>query len=399
VIGGGTGGLSLAHGLRRAGVEVAVYERQRVRTDRLQGFRLQVNPDGSRALHDCLPDKMWRRFLECCGEPDGDTTLTDEHLREIMRVPTPPAAADAVDVSRAISRTTLHALLSSELDGIVHYDKEFVRYERRPDGTVDSHFADGTTANADLVVGADGGNSLVRKQLLPHAERVNTGIFSTGGRLPLTQETVRWLPKGLLEGPNAALASHACGIFTMPFRHASPAEENYLTWSYSTSASFHPAGAADLDGAAVRDLVCRLMPGWHPVLRRVVAESDPESVIVLPIYTAKPVRSWPTGNVTLLGDAIHSMAPFLGAGANTAIRDAALLARNLGAVRRGERDLTGAVHDYETQMLSYGFATVRASLALARMFVSENWFLRDLVKGAARALSLVPPLKRKLLSP
>ena len=55
IIGAGTGGLCLAHGLKRAGIGVAVYERDRTRTDGLQGYRVGIDSDGSRALHACLP--------------------------------------------------------------------------------------------------------------------------------------------------------------------------------------------------------------------------------------------------------------------------------------------------------------------------------------------------------
>jgi 2-polyprenyl-6-methoxyphenol hydroxylase-like FAD-dependent oxidoreductase len=51
IIGAGTGGLCLAHGLKRAGISVAVYERDRTRTGGLQGYRVGIDPDGSRALH------------------------------------------------------------------------------------------------------------------------------------------------------------------------------------------------------------------------------------------------------------------------------------------------------------------------------------------------------------
>ena len=55
IIGAGTSGLCLAHGLVRAGIDVAVYERDRTRRDGLQGYRIGISPDGSRALHACLP--------------------------------------------------------------------------------------------------------------------------------------------------------------------------------------------------------------------------------------------------------------------------------------------------------------------------------------------------------
>ena len=67
IIGGGTGGLCLAQALHKAGVPVAVYERSGVRTDRLQGYRVHINPKGSRALHECLPADQWQAFVETCG--------------------------------------------------------------------------------------------------------------------------------------------------------------------------------------------------------------------------------------------------------------------------------------------------------------------------------------------
>jgi 2-polyprenyl-6-methoxyphenol hydroxylase-like FAD-dependent oxidoreductase len=65
--------------------------------------------------------------------------------------------------------------------------------------------------------------------------------------------------------------------------------------------------------------------------------------------------------VTLLGDAIHAMSPARGSGANTALRDAALLAAELGAAARGDKPVLSAIAHYEQEMAGYGFAAVRAS--------------------------------------
>jgi 2-polyprenyl-6-methoxyphenol hydroxylase-like FAD-dependent oxidoreductase len=66
--------------------------------------------------------------------------------------------------------------------------------------------------------------------------------------------------------------------------------------------------------------------------------------------------------VTLLGDAVHTMTPGHGVGANTALRDAALLCRALTEVHTGQRQLHDAVSDYEQQVIPYGFERVRDSL-------------------------------------
>ncbi|WP_279582617.1 NAD(P)-binding protein [Fodinicola feengrottensis] len=67
IIGAGTGGMCLAHGRRRAGVEVSVYERDRTPTGGLFGYRVGIDPTGNRALRDCLPPELFDTFLATCA--------------------------------------------------------------------------------------------------------------------------------------------------------------------------------------------------------------------------------------------------------------------------------------------------------------------------------------------
>ncbi|MFJ4630119.1 hypothetical protein [Streptomyces sp. NPDC088847] len=67
-----------------------------------------------------------------------------------------PESRDAVDSERSVSRSTLRQVLLTGMDDVVHYGKEFTRYEQDPDGTVTAHFTDGTTATGDVLVAADG---------------------------------------------------------------------------------------------------------------------------------------------------------------------------------------------------------------------------------------------------
>jgi phytoene dehydrogenase-like protein len=67
IIGGGIGSLALAQGLKKAGVSVAVYERDRTPTDRLQGYRVHISPKGSEALHSCLPPDLFELFAATCS--------------------------------------------------------------------------------------------------------------------------------------------------------------------------------------------------------------------------------------------------------------------------------------------------------------------------------------------
>ncbi len=427
IVGGGTGGLCLAQALHRAGVDVAVYERSPLRTERLQGYRVHINPHGSRALRECLPPDLWQAFVSTCGSSGDSFGFVTEQLEQLLMVEAEITSAighDPAGAHHSVSRITLHQVLSAGLDGVLHHGKEFERYDPAADGTYTLHFADGTTAAADVLVAADGANSRVRSQYLPHAKRIDTGIRVIVGKFTLTEETKRTLPDLLHTGPNNVMPPAGCGMFVAPHQvDADPAAAahgiggndetamvdevlfdntgSYVMWGYAADRTRLARGGADpseMDGEQLRDLVGGLTGGWHPALRRLVAESPAQTVTLLPIRTSVAVPQWETSTVTVLGDAIHSMTPFRGIGANTALRDAQLLSRKLIAAARGEVDLVAGIHDYETQMIGYGFAAVRASLRTAEQTVSPNRFGRSAFRVGLRVVSAIPPLKRKIFS-
>ena len=84
IIGGGIGGLTLAQGLKKSGVSVAVYERDRTRTDRVQGYRVHINPTGSLALHECLPPALFEAFARTCGKPSRGIRFVTERMKVLL---------------------------------------------------------------------------------------------------------------------------------------------------------------------------------------------------------------------------------------------------------------------------------------------------------------------------
>lgn len=407
VVGGGIGGLCLAHGLVRAGIEVQVAERTQARTDWVQGYRIHIDPDGSRALHACLPAASWERFCATVSDEAATFSFRTEQLAPLLVIEV-ARADDPVAQHHGISRIALREVLLDGLADVVAFGREFERYETLPDGRVRAHFADGTSAEADLLVGADGANSRVRGQLLPHARRLDTGVTTIAGKHPLTGNGPHGdggLPAELLAGPTTVLPPGPGGMFTAVWRGdraraaAVPAgappgflfdtTTDYVFWAYADATATFPP----LDGRTGPELtavVAERIAGWSPGLRRLVAGSAPDTVNALRIRSAEPVTAWPTGPVTLLGDAIHNMTPMAGIGANTALRDADLLRRNLIAAGP---DVTAAVADYERRMLDYGFAAVARSLRNTRFATSGH----RVARGLLRAVNLAPPLKRRML--
>ncbi|MET7279994.1 NAD(P)/FAD-dependent oxidoreductase [Kribbella sp. NPDC005582] len=425
VIGAGTGGLALAHGLLRAGIEVAVFERDALRTDGLHGYRVGIDPDGSRALHALLPPELYDTFVATRARDPKYFNMLTEDLKEVLSLELPPVT-DPVESEKSISRMTMRQVLLTGLDDVVEYGKEFTRFEQHGD-QVTAHFTDGTAATGDLLVAADGAGSRVRRQYLPHAKTEETGIVAIAGKLPITPESAALVPAKVFEGITLVNAPRglACILHVMEFQWdrdgnvkdgiGGNTEElirrwpglqfdntrDYINWGLSATKDKLPANIMELAGKDLVDAALELTPGWHPNLRRLFELTDPGTCFPVNIRTSVPLKPWETTNVTLLGDAIHTMTPGRGVGANTALRDAVNLCRQLIEVRDGRSELIPAVREYEAKMIDYGFDAVlksRAQMTSADP-VHKPVIGRVALAGlrtAMRTVNNVPSLKRRM---
>lgn len=397
IIGGGIGGLALAQGLRRAGVDVAVHERDHGVGSRWEGYRIHINPAGARALHALLPADGWQEFLATAG-PGGDFGFLTEQLDELVVVEESimyPEATEPAENHYAADRATLRRVLSSGLDDVVRHDSEFVGYEVRPDGRVEARFADGSTAVADLLVGADGPASRVRAQLLPQAAPVDAGVAGIAHKIWLDDGTRAELGR-LGTGMNAVQPNAPLFLFTSVFE---PPEATgmrpYLLCALVARPELLPPDVTELGHDALRAVVDVLVAGWHPRLRRALADADPASRSAVTFSAAPPVPEWTSGPVTVLGDAIHVMPPIGGLGGNTALRDAHLLSRLLPAVDRGERALVDTLAEYEAEMRDYGTAAVRYAVEQAGRLVTPGAAAMAGARAFFRVCRAVPPLRRR----
>ncbi len=429
VIGAGTGGMCLAHGLRRAGIDVAVYERDRTRSGGLHGYRVGISPNGARALRACLDPPLFDTFVATTAAPYRHYTTYTERFRELISLSHDdlPRRGDAPeDRDHNVSRTTLRQVLLTGMDDVVVFDKTFTRYEQHADGRVTAHFADGDAATADLLVGADGAHSRVRRQYLPHAGHTETGLVAVGGKVALTGTNADLLPPRAMTGMSMVFDRRGqFGIvhsMRLPWQDGAPREgvgaddaallgrwpglrydntTDHLSWGLSTSQRLAPADVLDRGGADLHDVVLGLTADWDPRWHELVATSDPSAALALRIRTSDPVPPWRPSTVTLVGDAIHTMTPGRGAGANTALRDARELRDRLVRVRDGRLSLTEAVGSYEELMRRYAALAVAESLE----FMNDDGRARRPIVGplrvfgqrsAMRLLNRVPPAKRRV---
>jgi 2-polyprenyl-6-methoxyphenol hydroxylase-like FAD-dependent oxidoreductase len=339
---------------------------------------LRIDEHGTSALAHCLPDDLFELFRATANPPyQPRGAVFNHHLEQIEswrgdgRAPGPP--------SYVANRRTLREVLLAGLGDAVRFDREVVGVAAAGDG-VRVTFRDGRTADGDVLVGADGINSVVRRHLLPRAGLHDTGLRAIYGHATLDARLSSALPEPLFGGSSPVLGpagtTLAVGVYRprLPPPRAAAAiapyarlsrSPDYVKWTLvappgslgMTEAEMWAAPPARLHTAARR-----VTAGWHPALVELVDVSDGPSLFVLAIRAALPVSAWPTGRITLLGDAIHATTPVGGTGANTALRDAALLADCLVEVSRGGGDPRARLSRYEDQMLGYGFEAVRRSL-------------------------------------
>jgi 2-polyprenyl-6-methoxyphenol hydroxylase-like FAD-dependent oxidoreductase len=378
IIGGGLGGLTLLHGLRRAGVDAQVFERSAHEGAQPASYGIHLDADGLRALHACLPAENWKR-IDVAGVPVPMIVRFHDPRRGVLATIDkrfPVNATDPVTRRRAITRDRLREALLHDTGSDVVWNKTFVRYEESSQG-VRAFFEDGSHADGDLLIGADGSNSRVRRQRLPALERRELGILNIAGRVPLPAD----LPPEFADGGiNNVVPPGSGWMFLARWG-------DDVVWAWAGAETSYPAGVRKLAGPDLKDLVTARVANWSAPLRTLVAATDPATVNTVPLRSMPPLPSWTPSRVTLLGDAIHNMTPMAGIGANTALRDADEFRRAL------------AVGPYEEAMRRYANQALALSTRNATNAALAGPANRAAFRLLLRAGARVPALQRRMFGP
>ena len=284
----------------------------------------------------------------------------------------PPRAHDE-ELPLVADRTVLRSVLMDGLESFVEFGKEFKEYEVCED-CVKVRFTDHTEVKGSFLVGADGARSRVRKQYLPNRQFLDTEGRMIYGKTPLSEKLLARFQVAELKGMLLMQArTHHVPLTLllepMRFQGNDPAcPENYVYWVLGSRAD-HPtlssSNIQNLSSVEAVELSKKLTGQWHPDIRALFELQDQPQTALMYINTADPAMpSWkPSSRVTLIGDAVHVMAPTAGVGATTALQDAGELAKALTGVnvlRVGEatRDEIGA---FEEKMRGYAEGAIRGS--------------------------------------
>jgi len=362
------------------------------------------------------PQDFWDIFSLTGGEYGQVFSILTEQLEELLSVTYTDAPLDPIAGHRSISRITLRSVLLSGLGENVHFGKRFVRYEETDAGRIVVHFEDGRVAETSILVAADGVNSAVRKQFLTHAEPVHTGVIGLAGKVQLTDGVLALAPDRLLDGPALVIAPQPASLFMAIWKRsrasseilfrlgvdkAAAEEDDYLILGLGARAAYlglngDPNAVPEPE---LKQILRRAVRNWHPDLRKLAEMLDETEMAANPLRTSRRIADWPTRHLTLVDDAIHSMTPYRGIGANVALRDAALLCTKLVEAAQGQKPVLQAIREYEEAMRGYAFEAVDASLQSMEQAVyrKKNPQFR-LSKTAMRIVNRVPALKRRVMT-
>jgi len=327
VVGAGIGGLAAALTLTRSGSEVQVFEQ--ASELREVGAGVQISPNAARILNRLGLEEPLRRFGV---RPRAIVIHRWDDGRVLARQP----LAEACETNFGapyynFHRAELLDVLSAAVpDGVLHLDHRCVGLTQHPD-RVEVKFHNGETADADVVIGADGIHSTVREAIVgPETPRFS-GHVAYRGLVPAERVAHLGLEvtASVWWGPDHHFVNYFVG-----------AGARYHNWVAITPGEWRVESWTAK--GEVADAL-KEFEGWHPEIRAIIGSVDATNRWAL--YDRDPLPRWTVGRVTLMGDAAHPMLPYMAQGAVQSIEDAAVLAKCLELA--DARDVGAALQRYE----------------------------------------------------
>src|SRR3954451_17192170 len=322
IVGAGIGGLSLGLALRERGLTADVYEQAPLLTEIGAAIALSANATREYARLGLLD--------ELASASTIPTELIYRHWWDGSRIAAHPVRKDHAYVDRfgapyfGIHRADLQKTLSGAF-GVEHLHLGCRLTNLVPDASsVVLEFANGRVEHADIVVGADGVRSTVRRWVTGADDTVYSGTSAFRGIVPT--ENLPSLPDPYAiqfwMGPDAHLLHYAIG--------GAGESVNFFAVVEAPRSWPHDGSVADVPD----DVPVASFRGWHPAVTEMIRAAA--SPLRWGLFAVRPLLRWYRGRVVLIGDAAHGMLPHHGQGANTSIEDAFTLAALLADARPDE---------------------------------------------------------------
>ncbi len=310
IIGAGIAGPVTAMFMKRAGIDAAVYEAWPYSTG--IGGGLQIAPNGMHVLAELgLADELIARgsvaesfdFYSQAGRKLGSI---NRNMKERFGQP-------ALNLSRAtLNESLVDKAWCSNVE--LHFEKRLVAIEDRADRPLVAHFADGTSAEGDFLVGADGVHSAVRQHVIPDGPMpFDTGLIGFGGFVS------RALPASHPIGQRVETTFGQSGYFGYGMASSNP-DDGVMWWSTQPSNGIPAASYRAMSQHDLRRHLRRFHAGWHDPIPAIIDAAD--NIVVTDTLDVETLPTWSRKRTLLIGDAAHATSPHAGQGASLALEDA-----------------------------------------------------------------------------
>ena len=317
VIGAGIAGPITAILLKRAGIDAEIFEAWPRSTG--IGGGLQIAPNGMHVLAEAgLASEMIQRgavaeAIEFYSQSGAKLGTVNRNMRERFGQP-------AVNMRRSVLNEAVLAKADAA-DIKVAFEKRLVRIEDRADQPIVAYFADGSSAEGDFLIGADGVHSAVRNHVVTDAPKpFDLDLVSFGG----------FVPRSLLESartpPSLIMTVGQSGFFGYGFC-SSDSDTGAMCWSTMPTHGIDAATFRAMDQEALRRHLRRYHTGWHAPIPQLIDAL--QEIVVSASLDLATLPNWSRGRALLIGDAAHATSPHAGQGASVALEDALRLARLL----------------------------------------------------------------------
>ena len=379
IIGGGIGGMALAVACLHRGIPFTLYERDKNFSTRSQGYglTLQQASKAIKALGIMSLEKGVISTRHLVHTPEGKV-IGEWGTRKWLES---EANISSKRTNIHIARQSLRLALLEQLrvNDNVQWGHQLINFTQSDNEGIDLNFQfDGKikSAKADILVGADGIRSSVRKILFDKDKDSlrYLGCIVILGICPLS--ALQHLNSTLLD--SATIFQTANGIeriYIMPY------DSDSVMWQLSFPISEDEAIILSTKGSkALKEEACRRIQ-WHEPIPQILSVTQEALISGYPVYDREllnPELLQKSGNVTLIGDAAHPMSPFKGQGANQALLDALLLARGITKgcksvahwKKVGVRE--SVLTEFESKMLKRSAVKVQDSAEAAQFLHSES---------------------------
>jgi len=353
IIGAGPAGLTAAIALARAGIDVRLFERA-PELGRVGGG-LGVQSNALRALQKL---GVGERII-AAGTEMRAQEICDIHGRPLFSFPQGEVADEYGTPTISLMRAEVQlALVDAVPEGVLKLNAECVAVEQEGD-SVSATFADGHTEKGALLVGADGGRSVVR-----------THVYGAEDAPPRYSGFTSWrgvtdIGPGVLPPMTSRTFLGAGKQFVM-----FPVGEDRIYWGLMKR---EPEGSTE-DPSELRELLLGHLRDFPEVSRRLVAATDPADILKSDVCDRDPEQTWRRGRVIVIGDAAHMTTPFVGQGAGISMEDAVVLAKELSLTQgmRDQRMLDGALDSFQRARMARCAQIVLSSRRRGRVFAWAN---------------------------